>query len=718
MKYWLLTTEYPPQYGGGIGTYCYQWCSLLKRNDDEVTIFIPDKNVKTFNEIFQDNLRVVYFSPYLKDTSSFLGYETMVSSSFEKIVHIYLEKEGVPDWLEAQEYNGIAYFILQKKHLDYALFHELKVLITCHCPSFITFEHNHINTYQLPYFWIGEMERFCMKSADICISPSKYLIKKINDRYPGLISETQIIHNPYQLKNKVHQAFDSDEIVFIGKLSPAKGILQTIRVFDKLWSNGFSYKLKLIGDQHYFYHAIGKTMEVFLKQRYSRYIQSDLLIIAGMLSPEKLQEEVDKAKIVLVPSTVENLPYTVIECMGMGKVVLSSKQGGQCEIIEHAINGFLFDYEEPSSLEKMLQYVSSLNNEELLGIGEAAKKTIEKKCNPEDYYIEKMKCLEKAVTHSMKRFPFIHNSSDSKEFLETERNEKDALLSVIIPYYNMSDYLMETLNSINDSEYKNIEIIIVNDGSNNAASIDFLKNLKPTKNIKILHQSNEGLASARNCGAKEAKGDYLAFLDPDDKVASTYFSKAIHILKNKKNIHFVGCWVQYFENSLCKWPTFNPEPPYLLFHNMINSSSLVYKRLSFLKGGINDSRFIYGMEDFDSVIGMVEKGLHGVVIPEFLFYYRVRKDSMARGFNKNNTAYLYQLLAEKHKRIYGTFATEIACLLNANGPGLNFENPTLDYHIYKGNSLYSRIIRKGIRKIKQYPMLRKIVLSIYHKKFN
>ena len=137
MKYWLLTTEYPPEYGGGIGTYCSHWGSILEQNGVALTVFVLNKKVSNIRETFQDGIRRIDFSPYLKDTSDFLGYETMVSSSFEEIIRLYLEKEGPPDWLEAQEYQGIAYFILQKRHLGAEIYRHVRILVTCHCPSFI-----------------------------------------------------------------------------------------------------------------------------------------------------------------------------------------------------------------------------------------------------------------------------------------------------------------------------------------------------------------------------------------------------------------------------------------------------------------------------------------------------------------------------------------------------------------------------------------------------
>src|SRR6185436_13548152 len=96
-----------------------------------------------------------------------------------------------------------------------------------------------------------------------------------------------------------------------------------------------------------------------------------------------------------------------------------------------------------------------------------------------------------------------------------------------------------------------------------------LQKINSQENISIINRDNNGLAATRNYGATIAKGEFLAFLDADDKVGSTYYEKAIYVLKQKDNVFFVGSWVQYFENSNAVWPTFTPQPPYALVHNPI-----------------------------------------------------------------------------------------------------------------------------------------------------
>ena len=91
-------------------------------------------------------------------------------------------------------------------------------------------------------------------------------------------------------------------------------------------------------------------------------------------------------------------------------------------------------------------------------------------------------------------------------------------ISVIIPIYNMEKYLNESLDSVITQTLKDIEIICINDGSIDN-SLTILKEYeKKDKRIKIINQKNSGVAIARNRGIDISKGEFIAFLDPDDKI--------------------------------------------------------------------------------------------------------------------------------------------------------------------------------------------------------
>lgn len=93
------------------------------------------------------------------------------------------------------------------------------------------------------------------------------------------------------------------------------------------------------------------------------------------------------------------------------------------------------------------------------------------------------------------------------------------MVSVIIPAYNAESYIEKAVNSVCGQSYDDIEVIVVNDGSNDSTPkvIDRLKN--SDDRIKVYHKPNGGVSSARNYGLEKAEGQYVIFLDADDQLA-------------------------------------------------------------------------------------------------------------------------------------------------------------------------------------------------------
>ena len=463
----------------------------------------------------------------------------------------------------------------------------------------------------------------------------------------------------------------------------------------------------MIGGGDHLYHPEGSMMNEYIRKNYRLELKAGKLILLGAIPPNKINEQIDDAYIIVVPSIVENLPYVVIEAMGRGKIVLASIQGGQAEIIKDKTNGFLFDHNNSNSFKNKIDHIRSLTRKDINKVSVGAFEEIKQTYSYSEIYIAKYAVLKKLLSEAAQKniFPFVNPVGLNSEISLVDA--KDTLLSIVIPYYNMGEFISDTVTSIINSTYKNIEVIVVNDGSTEESSIQVLTSFMEHKFVKVIHKQNEGLPLARNTGALEAKGYYLAFLDPDDTVEPTYYEKAIEVLKNYKNVCFVGCWAKYFGDAKGYWPAFNPEPPYLLVHNMINSSALVYKKHTFLASGLNDKAMVFGMEDYESVIHLVKNGYQGVVLPEPLWNYRVRKNSMARSFTKEKELYLYQLISNKHSSFYSIFATSIINLLNANGPGINYDNPTLTYYSPYNKWINLKFKQWLVKKVKSNSVIRK-----------
>ena len=102
------------------------------------------------------------------------------------------------------------------------------------------------------------------------------------------------------------------------------------------------------------------------------------------------------------------------------------------------------------------------------------------------------------------------------------------MISVIIPLYNKEKQIAKTLQTVLNQTYQNFEIVIVNDGSTDR-SVDEVKKFLNSR-IRLINQKNGGVSAARNRGIKEAKGEYLAFLDADDIWQNNYLQTQIDLI--------------------------------------------------------------------------------------------------------------------------------------------------------------------------------------------
>lgn len=197
------------------------------------------------------------------------------------------------------------------------------------------------------------------------------------------------------------------------------------------------------------------------------------------------------------------------------------------------------------------------------------------------------------------------------------------LVSIIVPVYNGEKYIESTLKTILNSYHKNIEIIVVNDGSNDSSCAICEKMAEQNKKIKFFSKENGGIVSARNYGLQKANGDYIAFCDQDDIVFPNMYSDLVKQCENNKaDLGLIGT-VRKIENSDELFPSesftngvfdkerINSHFLYpLIFHpfkppidmSLENQSSTIWKGL-YRKDFLSDSnirfkRFINFEDDF------------------------------------------------------------------------------------------------------------------------
>ena len=114
---------------------------------------------------------------------------------------------------------------------------------------------------------------------------------------------------------------------------------------------------------------------------------------------------------------------------------------------------------------------------------------------------------------------------------------KNIKISVIVPVYNVEKYIRQCLESIINQTYKNLEIIIVNDGTRDN-SMKIVEEYLSDERIKVINKENGGLASARNRGIEEVTGEYISFVDSDDYLKTSMYEILIKNLSNEDIVVF------------------------------------------------------------------------------------------------------------------------------------------------------------------------------------
>ncbi|MCH9739328.1 MAG: glycosyltransferase family 2 protein [Epsilonproteobacteria bacterium] len=123
------------------------------------------------------------------------------------------------------------------------------------------------------------------------------------------------------------------------------------------------------------------------------------------------------------------------------------------------------------------------------------------------------------------------------------------LVSILIPLYNSEKYIQETIESCLNQTYKNIEIVVVDDGSSDNSFNLALEFSKKHKNVFVYQQSNSGAPKARNLAFQKSKGDYIQYLDADDLLEKNKILTQIERFKNSNEKTIIFGDVKYFEKD-------------------------------------------------------------------------------------------------------------------------------------------------------------------------
>lgn len=228
-------------------------------------------------------------------------------------------------------------------------------------------------------------------------------------------------------------------------------------------------------------------------------------------------------------------------------------------------------------------------------------------------------------------------------------NEK---ISVIIPVYQVEKYLVECIDSVCNQNYKNLEIILVDDGGKDNSGAICDEYAKKDKRIKVIHKKNGGLSDARNAGIEKATGKYICFIDSDDSVSQKYIEDLYyHLIKNNADISICSYQEIYSKEDIREIVSDNRDLVYTSKETLKNMYSkdigiemiVAWNKLYKIEL-FNDIRYPIGKihEDEFTTYKLIYKAKKIVYFSEQLYYYYQRNNGsiMRSSYNEKRLDYI------------------------------------------------------------------------------
>lgn len=226
-------------------------------------------------------------------------------------------------------------------------------------------------------------------------------------------------------------------------------------------------------------------------------------------------------------------------------------------------------------------------------------------------------------------------SSDLSPFAGGSASSSVPAVSIIMPAYNVAEYIGAALDSVFTQTFTDYEVIVVNDGSPDTAELERV--LEPYRDrIVYLKQENRGLSGARNTAIRAARGRYIALLDSDDIWDSNYLSVQVGMMEREPKIDVLYADAFIFGDSPTAGKTFMqicPSEGEVTLERLIKEEchvmvSVLARREVVLRAGLFDES-LRSSEDFDLWLRVVEQGSRIAYHRQPLVHYRRRGDSLS-----------------------------------------------------------------------------------------
>jgi glycosyltransferase involved in cell wall biosynthesis len=627
-----------PIKNGGIGTACYELASFLSGDlGAKVTILFTGPMINNDARHWKAHYASTkgWSFVWLDDESPQKGGLSFYNNTpwfveRARRIDVWL-RDRVFDQIHFQEWQANGFCAAQAKEQGIA---HLQTFITC--------------TVHSPHQWINEgarafptkgiedllqhyCERYSACKADLTVFPSRHMLEWAQSKK---WTPQSFCIAPYVYQTTASQSQRRDdvrpieELCFFGRLESRKGLelyLSALEVVINTKGTRFLPRLSFLG-------KVGVVNGMNAKDYLEEFARKHDLKINVLTSFDAASAIAylgsDAGRVAVTPSLVDNLPYTVIECVEKNIPILASAVGGIPEII--ASKQHLF---EPRLASLVTKIVDSIER----GVGPAKRA----------YSSESARTAWTEITRK---------SSQRQKSRIVEGTD----ITICIAYYNYGQYLPELLSSLATQSVQGFKVVVVNDGSTDRESNEVFGRMRDQFSMRdgwfFTHQENSGIGATRNVAASLAETKYIVFMDADNVAKPEMVEKMAQSMSYTE-ADCLTCYMEGFKDGDCSTagaPVYEFLPTggcveAGLFMNVCGDANFIVKKHVFnALGGFTVDRTA-SFEDWEFLARLMLGGFRLDVIPEILFRYRHTE----QGFSRSTSAYL------NHRRVVNAYAAHL-----------------------------------------------------------
>jgi glycosyltransferase involved in cell wall biosynthesis len=532
--------------------------------------------------------------------------------AMEEIRAIYGE-EG-PDYLEVPDFRAHGLVALQARLAGEALLSKTTIAVRTIAPTDLICLHD--GTLREPgRRRVAALEREQLRLADRVIWPGGDSLGVQRRQRPDLAfpAAAQIpVPAPALAPAPSKGSGGPLRLLYLGPLQRHRGALDLVEACLTL--PGDEWELTMCGEDSDT-GGMGQSARFTIE---AMSADDERIRLQGPIEADELERCADEFDLLVAPSRFQVASHATLAAMACGLPVLATPVGVLSELVEDGVSGWRAEgVGAPSlrhSLTRLLEDRSEL--EEMRTSGVPARRAAE------------------LAAPERVREGYRELLGEARPAKPTATVVEEPLVTGVIPYFGAAAYVRDAVDSLLGQTHRNLEVVIVNDGSFTAAD-SILAELERSPRVTVVTQANKGESAARNLGVLLARGDYVAMLDADNMLEPTFVERALATHRRQPDLAYVSCWLRMVDVDGGELPT---RQGYAALGNGAlpeeNEENWDGDTLALLPRSLL-AEFRYEAHgsmhnDWGLYRAFRELGLLGTVIPEPLARYRVSPGSLLR----------------------------------------------------------------------------------------